>query len=105
MFTEDRHKNAEKYWSQVQKKGSDECWPWKGRRGSCVSKPEGKRTFGLYYGVKQPENGYVMNQRFAYIITHTDLPPTEFDSIKVRPTDDCKLSELCCNPRHIKPSN
>lgn len=96
MFTDDLRKNVEKYWSQVKdkEKGPDQCWPWDGRQGRCVSKREGERRFGLFEGVKQPENGYVMNQRFAWIITHPDLPPNEFDTVRVRPTDDCKLGEM-----------
>ena len=97
MFTSE---NAERFWSLVEKKGPDECWPWKGLTRSYLSKREGKRTFGIYYG-RESENGYVMNQRFAYIIDQ-NLPASEY-GIKVRPTSYCKLGELCSNPGHIEP--
>jgi hypothetical protein len=106
MFTDDLRKNIEKYRSKVKdkEKGPDQCWPWSGRTGSYVSKREGKRKFGLFDGVKQPENGYVMVQRFAWIIDR-DLPPNEFDTVRVRPTDDCKEREMCCNPKHVERKN
>lgn len=73
------------------------CRKW---LGSTTRYPDknGKRRFGLF---RRGDSGYVMNQRFAFIM---DQPPNERDTgIKVEPEPTCKLGELCCNPSHIRP--
>lgn len=92
--------NAEVFWKRVKPGKPTDCWPWPGPFGSWQEKagyPNG-RKFGLF---RRRGCGYVMNQRFAYI-DHCEVPVSERDRVRVRPTESCKERELCCNPAHIE---
>lgn len=92
MFTLE---NSKHFWEQVERRGDNECWPWK---GSTPQRGYRDRRYGIF---RVPGCGYVMNQRFAYI-DYYKLPENEH-GIKVEPMARCDLGELCCNPLHIQP--
>jgi hypothetical protein len=73
------------FWSQVTRKGPNQCWPWNGPRADYNG-----RTFGLF----RTELGYCMNQRYVHI-THNNI-----GDLSVKVLSLCR-DELCCNPAHI----
>lgn len=94
MFTPE---NAKRFWQQVERRGDDECWRWK---GPIPERGYRDRRYGLF---RVPGCGYAMNQRFAYI-DHYRVPVDQ-QGMKVEPAPWCKLGELCCNPLHIQPKD
>jgi hypothetical protein len=73
----------EKFWSKVNKRGADECWPW----------THGKDTNG--YGVFHIRNKQISSHRVAFMwankLTHT---PTLYT------LHTCD-NRACCNPKHM----
>lgn len=94
MFTPDNLIAFEEKVGPADKNG---CRPWLGARGKYTGK-EGARRFGIF---RRKGNGYVMNQRFAFIMAQ---PQAKRDtSVHVEPiTAVCKLGEMCCTPAHIR---
>lgn len=81
-----------RFWSRVEKRGADECWPWKGAKTS-----RGYGAFGC--GGKQWQA-----HRFAYAVMNGEFP----DFLEVRhmcearyPVGDFR-ARLCCNPAHLQ---
>lgn len=73
---------ADRFWNLVDKRGADECWPWKGHR-----RPAGYGWFN-FYG-RAPMNA----SRAAYILARGE-PGDRF----VCHTCD---NPPCCNPAHL----
>jgi len=70
------------FWSRVDKRGPDECWPWTGCRGN----------FG--YGVIGVEGERLYSHRVTYILAYGEIP----DGLLVRHL--CN-NPACCNPTHL----
>lgn len=71
------------FWSKVDIKGSNECWPYK----------EGKNEDG--YGTFKAKDGHVRAHRYSYELTYGPI-----DSGKVI-LHECD-NPPCCNPLHLK---
>ena len=71
----------DKLWSQVDKRGPDECWPWTGHRS--------KRGYGLISWHNQKRR-----------VTRLILGLEPGDPRQSRHTCD---NPPCCNPRHLLP--
>lgn len=71
------------------------CCEWPGRK-----RQEGERLFGIFDRRRQGQ-GYVMQQRFVFIMAQPVA--TRDTDIKVEPRPTCKLGELCCTLSHIRP--
>jgi hypothetical protein len=74
----------ERFWSKVERRGEDECWPWK---AGVRNKSEGYGAFGL--------NGR------QWVATHVALL---LSSLSVPPNAEvCHSCDWppCCNPRHL----
>ncbi len=73
----------DRFWSKVDKRGPDECWPWKADLTS-----NGYGAFKLATGKK------VRAHRFAWELTHGPIPPGMSACHK------CD-NPPCCNPGHL----
>jgi hypothetical protein len=77
------------FWSFVDKKGEDECWPWKG----------GIDSNG--YGYFEENDKHVISHRRAYELTNGPIPKGEgYHGTVIRHTCD---SPSCNNPSHLIP--
>lgn len=74
-----------RFWSKVDRRGPDECWPWKAA----------KRRRG--YGVFWRAGKFVNASRVAWELANGRPMPAE-----MRPLHGCD-NPPCCNPRHIRP--
>jgi hypothetical protein len=74
----------ERFWSKVDIKGLNECWPWKG-----YINPSGYGLFRYY-------DRYIGAHKIALILSKENIPE---DSIACHKCDNRK----CCNPNHIYP--
>jgi hypothetical protein len=73
---------AERFWSHVDKRGSEECWPWLGYTW------EGYGRFGITRGKN------IKAHRFAYELANGPIP-AGMDVL--HKCDFCP----CCNPNHL----
>lgn len=71
----------ESFWARVDKRGPDECWPWKGKRFSEHG-----------YGEVWFEGASRRAHRVAFRLTHGYYPPYTRHSCDNYP---------CCNPAHL----
>lgn len=71
---------AETFWNGVDKRGSDECWPW-------------KRFAAGGYGRFRSGGAH----RYAYRLTYGEIPAG-----KRFPVMHLCNNKLCCNPDHLK---
>lgn len=72
-----------RFWSKVDRRGADECWPW-----TRYCKPEGYGQFTIRKGT------YEVSSRVAFVLTKGPL----LDRQVVRHTCD---NPPCCNPAHL----
>ena len=77
-----REKISKRFWSKVQVKDSDECWPWE-----AAVDGKGYGAFGVW---EQAEKAH----RIAYWLTYGTL---SYDKV-IRHTCD---NPGCCNPAHL----
>lgn len=73
---------ADRFWSKVDKRGPDECWPW----AAHCRRRDGRGCFSLK-GVSRPA------PRVAFILTHGVEP----SGYACHTCDNPK----CCNPAHL----
>lgn len=84
----------DRFWEKVDRRGSDECWPWLGKRTS------GEFQYGVFtLDGRRGHTKLVLAHRFAYRLEHGDA---------ALPDDLCLLHLVCdnppcCNPRHTGP--
>lgn len=74
---------AERFWPKVDKRGPDECWPWKPSPGS--------HGYGIFAPVRRHAT---TSHRVAYMLTKGDIP----DGLFIMHTCDFRP---CCNPAHL----
>lgn len=76
---------AARFWEQVERGGSDDCWLHTGTPGQ-----DGYKV--MWFGA--PMRKYWGVHRFAYFVTHGSIP----DRHDIHHTCHTKM---CCNPRHL----
>jgi hypothetical protein len=70
------------FWEKVERRGKNECWPWK------AGTSNGYGEFGIKRRMTQAH-------RVAYFLTRWQMP-------KGREVMHLCHNKLCCNPRHLK---
>lgn len=70
----------QRFWAKVDRRGPDECWPWKAGKTA--------RGYGSFFIAGKAENA----QRVAFYLTHGYWP------VMGRHTCD---NPPCCNPAHV----
>ena len=78
---------AERFWSHVEIRGPDECWPWTGALN--------KYGYG-HFRVDRNGNGVVRAPRMALTLT---VGPSDDDSDFALHSCD---NRACCNPAHLR---
>ena len=73
----------ERFWSKVDRRGPDECWPW-----TAHTQAKGYGTFGI-------GNRPYPAHRVAYELTHGVVPDT-----RIFVCHSCDTPG-CCNPAHL----
>ena len=76
-------KDIQRFWSKVDRKGHNECWPW-------IAKNVHYRGYGLF----NMQYSVFSAHQVAYCIYYNEEPAT----FQVKRSCDNKL---CCNPLHI----
>lgn len=80
----------EVFWSKVDVRGMDECWPW-------IARAKHQQGYGLVYTRRNGRRTSVTASRVAYALGHglADLPPRE--------QEVCHKCDNppCCNPFHL----
>ena len=74
--------DEERFWSKVDQRGPDECWPWKQKPGESS------------YGYFRLHGKMVRAHRVAWIFTNDEIPEGQV----VRHNCD---NPPCCNPHHL----
>src|SRR5262245_53898071 len=76
---------AERFWSHVDIRGPDECWPWKAHVNPNR------------YGYFMLETGRAVRaHKMAYTLTNGPVPPGKV--LRHR----CVGNRICCNPAHLR---
>lgn len=90
----------ERWWAKVEKRGPDECWPWKAAR------------YLSGYGMFGVDDGHTMAaHRFGYIIQIGPIPEgADLDHQCHNRDLTCAggptcLHRACCNPAHVEPAS
>lgn len=81
--------NPDRFWSKVDRRSADECWPWKG----------GQTVGG--YGKVQIKGRTCIAHRAAYEFTHGPIPHEDLEGNRVLVCHRCD-TPLCCNPAHLR---
>lgn len=81
---------AERFWAKVERRGYDECWPWR------ASTPQGYGSFRLSPGQLGVERGMYGAHRVAFRLVHGRWPDPEA-------LHGCDFKGCCnaFNPAHI----
>ncbi len=84
MYPKNRKRRAivDRFWEKVERKGPNECWPWRGKYD--------KQGYGVFYIDRMAR----VASRIAWILTNGEPLP----GYKVRHTCD---RPWCCNPQHL----
>jgi hypothetical protein len=78
----------ERFWQKVDRRGVDDCWPWKASK------------FKQGYGRFSLKGRRLKAHRVAYALTYGELPTWTVDrGIVIRHRCDNKI---CCNPAHLE---
>lgn len=81
-------RKSNRFWGKVDKRGSNECWPWLGRLN-----PKG-------YGSFDTPHGSSLAHRVAYVLSIGPIPEGfTLDHVRAR---GCTRRD-CCNPAHLEP--
>lgn len=86
-------KHIELFWSKVDRKGPDECWPW---TGAIYDPKNGKSRYGIVIinGIR------VYTHRVSYTLLVGPIPTDlTLDHVAAK----CTLRGICCNPAHTEP--
>lgn len=86
-MTESYRGTPEDFWAKVDRRGPDECWPWK----AATFKKKGKQ---MGYGRHAGSGPYTYAHRCAWIFTHGPIPEGR---LVMHACDNV----LCCNPAHL----
>lgn len=78
--------DAERFWSKVDRRGPDECWPWK-------ASVNVRNRYGQF-AVSRPKKTMLRAHRVAYELAKGPIP----EGLLVRHTCD---NRPCCNPAHL----
>lgn len=81
-------KTVARFWSKVEKRGSDDCWEWQGSRG-CQR--NGTARYGSFW---LGSGRYMAAHRVAWMIANGMIPP------RMLVCHRCD-NGLCCNPTHL----
>jgi hypothetical protein len=101
----------ESFWSKVNVRGKDECWPYiGGARAQKKGKSLNQFGYGLFwYGKSKEQGGNIAAHKLAYIFgeEHTFEEPLNKSEVilhkcKTRSSDRKRDLRSCCNPRHLK---
>jgi hypothetical protein len=76
----------ERFWSKVDKKGEEDCWPW-----MAYANKAGYGQFGVWNGVTQT---MLCAHRVAWMLVNGQIPPG------VLVCHHCD-NPPCCNPAHL----
>lgn len=78
-----------RFWSKVDKRGPEECWPWVG--SSNKPSPKSLNDYGSFYFGKRNHKSY----RISYMIHHGAIP----DGMVI---DHLCRNKSCVNPAHLE---
>lgn len=87
-FKETLRGTPDDFWAKVDRRGPDECWPWK----ASTYKKKGKQ---MGYGRHAGSGPFTYAHRCAWIFTHGPI----LDGRLVMHKCD---NVLCCNPAHLR---
>lgn len=80
-----------RFWSHVEKRGPDECWPWKGSTS--------KTAKGFIYGVVMHHGLMLKPHRVAWVLSGHELDPEL--TLDHSYAKGCR-NKLCCNDAHLE---
>src|SRR5678816_524208 len=84
-----------RFWSIVDRRGPNECWPWKGEFTTT------KYSESIRYGLWIVNGRGIRPHRVAYTLCKGPIPDgLTLDHVKARGCTDT----LCCNPDHLEPA-
>ena len=88
-------RRTEFFWANVDKRGPDECWPWKRKPAST--------GYGQLHWVGRTLQAH----RVAYLLAYGELPEDKDIDHTCHDARQCVLKRqcphrLCCNPAHLK---